>query len=134
TRPAFAVPALFVVLLAALLLYWWARPVAYSKAFDDPFTRTAGGNDWEKSAEWEFPKDRWALAPSASANTWLVVSGTTPGVVRDKPFDDFEADFTIGFDDGAKAGWLLRAQRNLLGGGYSGYYFTLSKPAKEGDP
>jgi hypothetical protein len=138
SRPALAVPALIAVLAAALTLYWWIRPVVSKTPFDDQFIRTAngasGGNDWEKSAKWDFPKERWGLLPSAAPNTWLVVSGTTPGVEKDKLFDDFEADFTVNFNEGSKAGWVFRAQRNFLTSGYSGYYFTLSKPAKEGDP
>lgn len=139
-HPSYAriVVSMLLAFTAVGVPYWATRPVVANRAFSDTFTRKAAAgpdaDDWENSSKWDFPSKRWGLLPSEEPDTWLVVSGTTPGFMTDKLFVDFEADFTVNLDEGQAAGWVLRAQRNFFGGDYSGYYFTLSKPAKAGDP
>ena len=95
-----------------------------------PIVTSTGTSDFfDGLVQWEAPPT-WRVLKDAR-NSRLEVQGTTPGLLKEQLYRNFEATFTLWLPDGQGAAWVVRANRP----GSDYYLFHLTGPnARTGTP
>jgi MinD-like ATPase involved in chromosome partitioning or flagellar assembly len=109
-----------------IMLGIWPNP--YSTPWSDEFLIGTANNE-PNAKLWDYPKGQWKIVRGeglSSDDGALLVEGDSWGVLNNlgaNAFYDFTAEFKVGFQQGTRAAWVIRAQPDKQ----RGYVFELER-------